>query len=332
MGHYWPKYVPVAQRRAEAAKHLKKAKGKGLSLNPVAPEGRQIANTFWGKAWCDNLENYSDYENRLPRGRTYLRNGSVLDLQVTKGRVNAQVMGSFLYKITVEIKAMSVNKWKTLVKACAGKIDSLIELLQGKFSKGVMSMIVEKESGLFPKPSEISMQCTCPDHAGLCKHIAAVLYGIGTCLDTKPEWFFLLRHVDHLELVASASESGILTPSQPSANALDESNLSSLFGIEMAPTQSSQKQGSRPHMPKAVVEPSPPPKKASSATNGSVKLTLQQAALLLKISESQLNDLLVKRELPFHRLGRQRWIWFEDILKYRKNSCAKSQPVRTRQT
>lgn len=319
MGHYWPEYVPVAKRRAQAAKHLKAAKGKGQSLNPVTPEGRQIANTFWGKAWCDNLENYSDYENRLPRGRTYLRNGSVLDLQVTKGKVNAQVMGSFLYKITVEIKAMSVNKWKTLVKACAGKIDSLIELLQGKFSKGVMSMIVDKESGLFPKPSEISMQCTCPDHAGLCKHIAAVLYGIGTCLDRQPEWFFLMRHVDHLELVASASQSDILTASQPSANALDESNLAGLFGIEMAPTPPTPK--------KAAVNPTPPPKKGSTAKPSSVELTLQQAALLLKISESRLTQLLNKREIPFHRVSRQRLISFEDILKYRKSKQSKGYRV-----
>lgn len=315
MGYYWPQYVPVAKRRAQAAKHLKAAKGKGQSLNPVTPEGRQIVNTFWGKAWCDNLENYSDYENRLPRGRTYLRNGSVLDLQVTKGKVTAQVMGSSLYKITIEIKAMSLNKWKTLVKACAGKIDSLIELLQGKFSKGVMSMIVDKESGLFPTPSEISMQCTCPDHAGLCKHIAAVLYGIGTCLDTKPEWFFLLRHVDHLELVASASQSGILTASQTSANALDESSLAGLFGIEMASAPLAPKQ--------AAVKPTPPPKKSPNTKSEAVELTLQQAALLLKISESRLKQLFDKGELAFHQVDRQRLISFEDILKYRKSKHPK---------
>ncbi len=239
MGYYgrvssrfsWPKYVPVAERRANAAKQVQSAQKKGKALNPVITEGRQIANTFWGKAWCNNLETYSDYSNRLPRGRTYLRNGSVIDLQVSKGRIDAQVMGSSLYKITVEIKAMNESKWKSLVKSCSGKIDSLIELLQGKFSKAVMSILVDQTGGLFPAPREISMRCSCPDSAGLCKHLAAVLYGVGTSIDTKPEWLFLLRHVDHLDLVASASAAeGV---GLGGADVVEESALSALFGIEM---------------------------------------------------------------------------------------------------
>ncbi len=233
--------MPVAKRRAQAAKQLQKVKAKGKALNPVVIAGRQIANTFWGKAWCDNLENYSDYANRLPRGRTYVRNGSVLDLKIAKGAILAQVMGSYLYEVAIEIKAMPASKWTSLVKRCSGKIESLIELLQGKFSNAVMSMIIDKESGLFPRPNEIEMSCSCPDGVRMCKHTAAVLYGIGACLDQQPEKLFIMRHVDHLELIAQASTDGIIAASQPSADTLEDSDLSDVFGIVMAPAGEKKK-------------------------------------------------------------------------------------------
>lgn len=229
----WPAYVSVAERRETAAKLVAAEKKKGKEFNPVVIEGRTIAKSFWGKAWCDNLEAYSDYENRLPRGRTYARNGSVIDLQVTPGNVSAQVMGSSLYKISISVTAMPAAKWGGLVKECAGKIDSVIELLQGKFSKGVMEIITEKENGLFPKPKEITMRCSCPDIAGMCKHIAAVLYGVGATLDAKPEWLFTLRHVDHMDLIATASTASTLIGGQDGDNMLADSELSALFGIEM---------------------------------------------------------------------------------------------------
>ncbi len=230
----WAPYVPVAKRRDLAAKKIKEMQKKGQILNPITIAGRTIANTFWGKAWCDNLKNYSDCENRLPRARTYVRNGSVIDLQVSKGRVDAQVMGTSLYKIVIQIKPMPENKWQNLVKACAGKIDSLIELLRGKFSKAVMSILIAKEAELFPSPREISMSCSCPDYAGMCKHSAAVLYGIGAAIDTRPEWLFSLRHVDHLQLIASAASNELFNNNvQPDNNAIEEGDLSSLFGIEM---------------------------------------------------------------------------------------------------
>lgn len=229
----WPRYVPVAERKCKAAKHIAALKKKGKICHPVVIEGRTIAKTFWGKAWCENLEVYSDFESRLPKGRTYVRNGSVIDLQITQGQVKAQVMGTKLYHITIEIKPMLEVKWKELIKACAGKIDSLIELLQGQFSKAIMEIMSQKESGLFPKPHEIKMKCSCPDYAGMCKHIAAVLYGVGATLDTNPEWLFVLRHVDHKDLITSAHSSETLTQNQISENILDENELSTLFGIEL---------------------------------------------------------------------------------------------------
>ena len=237
----WAPYVSVAERKEMAANHVKSMKKKGKTLNPVVIEGKIITKTFWGKAWCKNLETYSDYESRLPRGRTYVRNGSVIDLNITIGQVQAEVMGSSLYKVVIQVKPIPESKWKALIKTCAGKIESLIELLQGKFSKAVMGIITEENSGLFPSPKEISMRCSCPDSARMCKHIAAVLYGVGASLDLKPEGLFALRHVDHVDLIASASTSETLMQNQVSENMLQDDELSALFGIEMdvgtAPTK-----------------------------------------------------------------------------------------------
>ena len=176
----WRPYVPVAQRRARAAREMAKlAKKNGQTASPVLLDGRKIASTFWGKAWCDNLEAYSDYANRLPRGRTYVRNGSVVDLQISRGKVTARVSGSSLYRIEIKIKPLAASLWKSIQTECAGKIDSLMELLQGKLSSSVMQIVTRPEHGLFPTPKEIELDCSCPDWADLCKHVAASLYGVG---------------------------------------------------------------------------------------------------------------------------------------------------------
>src|SRR5216110_1747740 len=156
-------YVPVAQRRAQATREVQKRRKKGETVTPIVIEGRTIAHTFWGKAWCDNLESYSDYENRLPRGRTYVRNGSVVDLQIAKGNVTARVSGSELYKIEIKIKPLAPKLWKSIQTECAGKIDSLMELLQGRLSAAVMEIVTRPERGLFPMPREIEFDCSCPD-------------------------------------------------------------------------------------------------------------------------------------------------------------------------
>ena len=226
-------YVSIAKRRAAAAREVAKLAKKGRKISPVQIEGRKIAHTFWGKAWCENLESYSDYENRLPRGRTYVRNGSVLDLQIEPGRISALVSGSHLYKIEIRIETLVKGSWQGIKRECAGKIGSLIELLQGKLSQGVMGIITRRPGGMFPAPKEISLTCSCPDWAGMCKHIAAVLYGVGSRLDHEPELLFTLRRVDHLDLVAQAGDlEGILKPSLEGST-IAHSDLADVFGIEL---------------------------------------------------------------------------------------------------
>jgi uncharacterized Zn finger protein len=228
-------YVSVAERKRKAAKEVEKLKKKGEICSPIVIEGRTVANTFWGKAWCKHLESYSDYSNRLPRGRTYVRNGSVIDLKVKEGEITALVSGSSIYKVKIAITKVVTDKWNKIVKECSGKIDSLIELLQGKFSTAVMQIITDPNKGLFPHPKEIKLSCSCPDWADMCKHVAAVLYGVGARLDTKPEELFMLRQADHVELIAKAGASSL---TQATANQddqiLDDNELSSLFGIDMA--------------------------------------------------------------------------------------------------
>jgi uncharacterized Zn finger protein len=175
----WAPYVSVAARRRQAEREMEKLRKKGAVVSPVKLEGKKIAATFWGKAWCDNLESYHDYENRLPRGRTYVRNGSVVDLQIAQREVSAMVSGSSIYTVKITIGEVAKAHWKSICADCSGGIDSLVELLQGRFSKGVMERICRQGAGLFPKPSEIRFSCSCPDSASMCKHVAAVMYGVG---------------------------------------------------------------------------------------------------------------------------------------------------------
>lgn len=226
-------YVPVAQRRAKAARHVAKLAKGGRKTSPVIC-GRTIATTFWGKAWCDNLESYSDFENRLPRGRTYVCNGSVVDLLIEPGVVKAIVSGSEVYDIEIEIDPLPAKAWKAIKAECAGQIASLIELLQGKLSKGVMKIITRRNGGLFPTPDEINMACSCPDYATMCKHVAAALYGVGARLDEKPELLFVLRKVDHLELIESAGVAQPVSAAGASKKkTIAATDLADVFGIEL---------------------------------------------------------------------------------------------------
>ncbi len=236
MYYQWKPYVSVAERRKKAERAAARYQKKtGKALSPVTASRGAIAKTFWGKAWCGNLEHYSDYSNRLPRGRTYVRNGSVIDLRIAAGVVSAQVMGSDLYQITVNIAAVPKTQWHALGGDCAGSIDSLVELLQGRLSKGVMERICRPQTGLFPSPKEIKFNCSCPDWAAMCKHVAAVLYGVGARLDQQPELLFTLRKVDAKDLVARAGAGLPLAKKAPAAGKiLDQSKLAEVFGIEMA--------------------------------------------------------------------------------------------------
>jgi uncharacterized Zn finger protein len=254
-------YIPAAARRQAAERTVAKMVRKGQALSPVTASRGAIAKSFWGKAWCQNLERYSDYSNRLPRGRTYLRNGSVIDLTIGPGEVTAQVMGSSLYRITVSISEVAGAHWQAIARDCARSIDTLVELLQGQLSNSVMERITRPGTGLFPSPTEISFSCSCPDSAAMCKHVAATLYGIGARLDSAPELLFGLRKVDAKELIARAGEGGTPVQKLPRAGRiLDSSKLADVFGIDFGAADPKSS-----HKPIGKKRKSVAPRKAKSA-------------------------------------------------------------------
>ena len=231
---HFPRYVPVAERLAKAKRQMERLNKKGEKLDPVVIEGRAIARTFWGKAWCGHLEAHCDFWNRLGRGRSYVRSGSVCDLVIGPGHVAARVVGNDLYHVEIDIKKLQPARWTAIRKSSTGGIASVVELLRGRLSAAVMGIMTHPTKGLFPRPHEIEMRCSCPDYATMCKHVAATLYGVGARLDSRPELLFVLRGVDQMQLIDEAVRSGGLTDAAAAGPAgIEECELAEVFGVEI---------------------------------------------------------------------------------------------------
>lgn len=296
---YWPPYVPVAQRQQQASQRAAALKKKGQTLQPVVIQGRGMASSFWGKAWCQQLEAHSDYANRLPRGRSYARNGAVIDLRVETGQVSALVSGSEVYTVKIEVQPLAAAAWQSIIKACSGQIDSLIELLQGGVSKSVMAVVTRPGDGLFPQPRQMRLHCSCPDAASMCKHVAAALYGVGARLDREPELLFKLRHVDPQDLVLQAGSLPAMAAADPQA-ALHGSDLSALFGIDLG-------DGAPVALPKVTAAPPAVAAKAAKATKKATpaKVTRKPKAPAAPRKTVTATELLA-RGLPRHMI--QNWL------------------------
>ena len=250
-GYEW-RLTPAGEKRRRARKDIELLNERGETIDPVTIEGTAIARTFWGKSWCKNLERYSDYSNRLPRGRSYVRHGAVVDLKIEPGKVVARVSGTDLYTVNIAIKPLDPENWQSVCRDCAGGIDSLVELLQGRLSKAVMERVCEAERGLFPAPKEIKFGCSCPDWASMCKHVAAVLYGVGARLDRKPELLFRLRKVDEAELIAQAGAEATAAASAPEpGRVLQSAEVADLFGLELEQPAAMARPGAEPGRSKA---------------------------------------------------------------------------------
>lgn len=258
----WRPYVSQAARRAQANRHLEKLRKKGKPVDPVCVEGRTICHSFWGRAWCDHLESFSDFENRLPRGRTYVRNGSVCHLEIHPGRIEALVSGSEIYRVKIGIKPLPATIWNHVQERCRGRIGSMIELLQGRLSEHVMQIVTDRREGLLPLPSQIELDCDCLDWATMCKHVAAVLYGVGNRLDREPEILFSLRGVEAALLIDNNLAGALPPPSPDAESAIAEDQLASVFGVEfdadVAPPQPKSK-AAKPKTPKRTTRHRPKP-------------------------------------------------------------------------
>ncbi len=238
---YWgfPRYVSVGEKKQRARRKLEQLKKKNKKIKPIIIEGRTLANTWWGKSWNKNLEGYADYSNRIARGRSYVRCGSVLDLQISEGKVKSLVQGSESspYSVVIKIKALEKSIWRKIKEVCEGKLDSLQELLVGKFPKALDEIFTAHGDGLFPAPKEIDFDCSCPDWADMCKHVAATLYGIGTRLDEDPNLFFALRKIEINDLITETvrdkTEKLLTKAKKKSRRIIKDQDLSSVFGIEL---------------------------------------------------------------------------------------------------
>ena len=280
--HGWGHHVSVAEKRRQAQRKISELKKKGRPIAPVTIEGRTIARNFWGKAWCGNLERYSDFASRLPRGRSYVRNGCVVDLQITAGKIAAKVSGQKLYDVSISITPVIAKRWQAICRDCSGTIDSLVELLQGRLAKSVMDRVCQEGDGLFPAPNEIKLSCTCPDWADMCKHVAATLYGVGARLDEAPRLLFVLRGVDESELLVGTGRE--ITHSKPALDAsavLNDGDVAALFGIEMADVTTPQVSAS------AVSKR----KRASEQKRRTKGVKKDKAAAATKIPTSRKDDL-----------------------------------------
>lgn len=230
----FPKRATADERRQTIARETDRMRQTGQVVRPIEIEGRQIAKTFWGQAWCRHIECLSDFASRLDRGKTYARNGSVFHLDITPGKVFARVAGSELYDVTVDVQPLDPSRWEAIKLACAGQITSAVELLSGKLSDATMHILTDAETGMFPHADDFDLDCSCPDFARLCKHLAAVLYGVGARLDAAPELLFTLRGVDPTELIASAATNLVAAPAGSTKKTVKHADLADVFGIELA--------------------------------------------------------------------------------------------------
>ena len=277
----YPPYRSVAQKRADARKTIAKLSKQG-GCSPVVIEGKKISDSFWGKAWCKHIEGWQDYENRLPRGRSYVRFGAVVDLRLAAGEITAKVQGTSLYKIRITVTRLPSTRWKAFKQLSLGKVGSLLSLMQGKLPDELLQELTNPEPGLFPRKREMKLDCNCPDHSSLCKHLAAVLFGVGNRLDTQPELLFTLRGVDHTELLSQAvgAAAGLGSAALGDA-ALADDDLGAIFGIELAsPTPDAVKKSPRKAATKATATKTP-------AKKSTAKKTTAKKAAIRKIPPPQ---------------------------------------------
>jgi uncharacterized Zn finger protein len=220
-------------------KNLERLKKKNPKINPLILEGNKLARTWWGRAWNENLEKYADYSNRIGRGRSYIKNGFVLDFKINPGEVTSLVQGtsSRPYEVTIKIKPLNKEAWTEIKKQCEGKIESLQELIEGRFPKELVEIFTAKGKGLFPAPKEIKFSCSCPDWASMCKHVAATLYGVGVKLDNDPKLFFLLRKAKMDDLITEAlhdkSKKMLKKAERKTSRVIDDLDAGKIFGIDI---------------------------------------------------------------------------------------------------
>ncbi len=305
----WKPKPKVAEQARQAEKQRAKLERKGQICKPIHKiEGLKIARSVWGKAWCSHMEARAEYDNRLGRGRSYVRHGCVIDLNVSAGQIKALVSGSELYKVTITIKPVEAPVWQQIVKACTGQIATIIEVLQGKLSQSVMEVVSRPGEGLLPLPQQIQFDCSCPDYTELCKHVAATLYGVGARLDQSPELLFELRGVSPQDLIqtlaAAPAAEAAPTDALQNANADD---LSALFGIDLGGMGDPKESLPKPSKPSKAKTAAPAKKKTAAAKKKTVgKSTLSAGQKTSPGPKTITAQALIEQGIPRHKI--QAWL------------------------
>ena len=242
MSNYWNtdrtfSQPTIAELREKVRDSSKIAAKKKLQYEPIGPVSRRdVCTSWWGKAWCANLEQYADFESRLGRGKRYMKSGTVIDLKIRKGRIEARVQGTRKtpYKVEIRISPLSEEKCDALIEKCGRRINNMECLIKGEFPSELKELFTS-ENGFFPSPKEISFSCSCPDWALMCKHVAAAMYGIGVRLDENPFYFFELRGIDVDRFINVALESKVESmlknADKRTERMIDNADLTALFGV-----------------------------------------------------------------------------------------------------
>lgn len=237
MSRFQPYKIPTATE-LEKKKEKSRTRLRGHDLKPIVIEGKTLGRTWWGKAWNQNLESYADYSNRVGRGKTYVRQGMVIHLNIEEAQVFGLVQGrkKAPYEILVKIEPSTEDDIKAIGEISRQHVESFESLLHGEFPKELEVLFTRKGFGLFPSPKEIDFYCSCPDHAYMCKHVAAVLYGIGSRLDEDPQLFFTLRQINGINFIKESIDV-VLTDMLNGAGVKTERTISEekakrLFGFD----------------------------------------------------------------------------------------------------
>src|SRR6516225_9973543 len=163
----------------------------------------QFGQSWWAKRWIAVLESF-DIGARLGRGRSYARNGQVLNIDIAKAEVTAKVQGSRPkpYDVTIQVKSLAEKEWAKVIEALSGQAIYAAKLLAGEMPQDIENVFQEVKLSLFPeKLGDLATECSCPDWSNPCKHIAAVYYLIGEEFDRDPYLLFRLRGLNREDLL-----------------------------------------------------------------------------------------------------------------------------------
>ncbi len=189
---FWGGYAPSKPIKVEGGIKAKSRRGS-------------IGDTWWSKRWVKVLESFG-WSNRLERGRRYARSGQVLDFKLTPGRVTARVQGSMSepYSVKIEMKPLADEAWNRVMEEMSRKAIFAAKLLAGEMPQNIEEAFDATGMSLFPESSKgIKTDCSCPDSANPCKHIAAVYYILAEEFDRDPFMLFKLRGRTEDEITAS---------------------------------------------------------------------------------------------------------------------------------